>query len=91
MTDVLSPKGKLDLTAAADLHAAFMAQPDGDVVLDLGGVALMGALCLQVCISAARTLGAQGHAVRVINTPDHVAAQMAAMGMTPDTLGGHAA
>lgn len=86
MADALSPKGKLDLTAASDLHAAFIAHPGGDVVLDLNEVAQMGALCLQVCLSAGKTLHAQGHRLEIINTPDAVLAQMKNMGLTPEIL-----
>ncbi len=86
MADVLSPKGKLDLTAASDLHAAFVAHPGGDMVLDLAEVSQIGALCLQVCVSAARTLHEQGHQLDIVNTPDSVLAQMGAMGLTPETL-----
>jgi len=86
MAEPLAPKGKLDLTAASDLHAAFVAHPEGDVVLDLSAVAHMGALCLQVCVAAARTLQAQGNTLQIINTPDAVTAQMHAMGLNPETL-----
>lgn len=86
MADALSPKGKLDLSAASDLHAAFVAHPGGDVVLDLAEVSQMGALCLQVCVSAAKTLQAQGHQLGIVNTSDTVLAQLGAMGLTPQTL-----
>lgn len=86
MADALSPKGKLDLTAASDLHAAFVAHAGGDVVLDLSNVSQMGALCVQVCVSAAKTLQGQGHHLEIVNTPDAVLAQMGSMGLTPETL-----
>lgn len=86
MADALSPKGKLDLSAASDLHAAFVAHPGGDVVLDLAEVSQMGALCLQVCVSAAKTLQGQGHQLDIVNTSDTVLAQLGAMGLTPQTL-----
>lgn len=86
MADAMCPKGKLDLSAASDLHAAFTAQAEGDVVLNLSGVAQMGALCLQVCIAAAQTLKAQGYKLQVVDTPDGVLAQMQSMGFTPETL-----
>ena len=86
MGDAVAPSGKLDVSAASDLHAAFVAQPAGDVVLDLSGVAQLGALCLQVCVAAAKTLQAQGHRLEVVNTPDSILAQMQSMGFTPETL-----
>ncbi|WP_432816853.1 STAS domain-containing protein [Sulfitobacter sp. JB4-11] len=86
MADVLTPKGKLDLAAATDLRTALMAQPDGDITLDLGQVTQIGALCMQVCVAAGKSLRAKGHYLQIINTPDPVMAHLQAMGMTPETL-----
>ena len=46
----------------------------------------MGALCLQVCVAAARQALATNHSFIVVNTPDAVLAQINAMGLTPETI-----
>lgn len=91
MADALCLEGKLDLAAASDLRDTLLAQPPGDVVVDLGAVTLMGALCAQVLVAAAASLQAKGHALQITNCPDPVAGHFAAMGLSPDTLTGSTA
>lgn len=86
MSDPLSPKGKLDLSAVASFHADLTARAGQDTVLDLSGVTQFGALCLQACIAAAKEAASAGVKFDIINVPEHVAAQIAAMGFTPETL-----
>ncbi len=86
MAEPLIPESRLDVTQAAGLHAALMARAGQDVTLDMAEVTQLGALCLQVLVSAARSLRAAGAALRLVNVPDKVLAQMTAMGMSPETI-----
>ncbi len=86
MAETLNLEGKLDVTAVESLHEQCLALKGQDVVLDLSKVTLMGALCLQVCVAAARQALATNHSFTVVNTPDAVLAQINAMGLTPETI-----
>lgn len=86
MAEPVAPRGKLDLAAVDDLYQALNERRTQDVVLDLGAVTLLGALCLQVCLATAKTVRAAGNTFSIVNVPDTVIAQMAAMGFTPETL-----
>ena len=84
MTLVLDPK--LDLSAASDLLMSLRAKAGSDVVIDMINVTHMGALCLQVIISAARSAHGAGHAFGFVNTSDRVLDQLRLMGLTPETV-----
>ncbi|GLT10241.1 STAS domain-containing protein [Sulfitobacter porphyrae] len=86
MAEPLIPESRLNVTQAAGLHAALMARAGQDVTLDMAEVTQLGALCLQVLVSAARSLRAAGAALHLVNVPDKVLAQMTAMGMSPETI-----
>ena len=86
MTDPLKPEGKLDLTAVSDFHDQVRAIAERDVTVDLEKVTLIGALCLQVCIAAARSAKAANTKFQIINATDTVLAQMKSMGFTPESL-----
>lgn len=86
MTEPLILHPKLDLPAAAPLAEELKARLDTDVVLDGGKVTHLGALCLQVILSAATSLRRKGHAMTLTNFSDKVVEQMAQMGFTPETL-----
>lgn len=51
----LSLDNVLDLNAAGGLHANLMALRGSDLVIDASAVERVGALCLQVLMSAAKT------------------------------------
>ena len=86
MADPLRPTGKLDVTAVAGLHADLMARQGQDVTIDMSGVSLLGALCLQTLIAGARATRQAGNSFDLINTGDLILAQMASMGMSPETI-----
>ena len=86
MSERLHLTGKLDLAAAPKLRDRLLAQAPGDVDVDFADVTMLGALCLQILVAAARAQAAGGHALHIINCPDAVKAHFAAMGLSPDTL-----
>ena len=86
MGDPVAPTGKLDLAAVTELHQHFNDCSGQDVVLDLGNVTAMGALCLQLCLAAARDALKAGKSFEVVNVPDVVAAQIESMGFTATSL-----
>jgi len=86
VTEPLCPAGKLDITAAPGLHAALLGYEGKDVQIDMTNVTLIGALCLQTLIAAARSANEGSHDFLLSNTSDQVLAQMAAMGMTPELI-----
>ncbi|MBT9383256.1 STAS domain-containing protein [Pseudooceanicola sp. CBS1P-1] len=86
MTAPLVLPPKLDLPAAGPLAEALRARLDGDLEVDAGEVTHLGALCLQVLLSAATSLRAGGHAMTIRHASDRLLEQMSQMGFTPETL-----
>lgn len=86
MAEVLELSGKLDVSAAAALQADLIALEGKDAVLDFTAVTQMGALCLQICLAAARAAQAAQSSFALANVPDPVLSQLTAMGFTPETL-----
>ncbi|MFK7835800.1 MAG: STAS domain-containing protein [Sulfitobacter sp.] len=86
MTEPLTPEGKLDLSAIPALHQALLSQLGQDIVLDLGHVTQMGALCLQTCLAAAKDTRAAGQSFEIVNVPEVVEAQICSMGLTIEKL-----
>ncbi|NNK17171.1 MAG: STAS domain-containing protein [Sulfitobacter sp.] len=86
MTDPVMPEGKLDLTAASALHDQLQSVADHDVIVNFEKVTMIGALCLQVFIAAARGAKAANRSFQIINAPDAVLAQLKSMGFTPESL-----
>jgi len=86
MAEVISFTGKLDFSAATDMHATLTRHASQDMQLDLEDVSQIGMLCLQVLVSAAKTAQAQGTGFELIRTPPRVRDQMALMGMPIETL-----
>lgn len=86
MAEPLHLKGKLDVTAVGKVHEQFVALNGQDIQLDLSEVTLMGALCTQICIAAARQAKESDCAFEIVNTPDAVLAQINSMGLTPETI-----
>ena len=68
MSDPIVLPSKLDLPAAVPLLNDLRAC-DGDIVLDAKDLSHLGALCLQVLISGAKTARDAGHEVAVPFTP----------------------
>lgn len=77
---------RLDLAAAPDLSKALKDAADSDIALDFGPVQHLGAICLQLIISASRTVSAQGKTLTLHNTSDHVLDQMGIMGVSPEMI-----
>ena len=86
MSEVLYPRGKLNLAAAAALHSELGALKGRDVAVDLSDVTQLGALCLQVMIAAAKTAGDAGSKFRINGASARVTAQLDTMGMPPNSL-----
>lgn len=86
MAERIALKGKLDLTAASHVHGLIAARRGSDVEIDLGAVSQIGALCLQVLISAAKTATAHNTAFSITGCATRVRDQMAAMGVPPENL-----
>lgn len=86
MAEPLIPESRLTVTQAAGLHSALMARAGQDVTVDMAEVTQLGALCLQVLISAAKSFRTAGAALHLANVPDKVLAQMTVMGMSPETI-----
>lgn len=86
MTEPLVLQQKLDLPAAAPLAEDLKARLTGDVVIDAGQVTQIGALCLQVLLSAATSLRSAGHSMSFTNVNDRVVEQLAQMGFSPETV-----
>lgn len=80
MAEVVTPKGKLDLSAVADLHTALGSLSGRDVVVDLSEVTQLGALCMQAIVSASKSAEADGTSFEVRGASEQVAAQVATMG-----------
>ncbi len=86
MTEPLILQPKLDLPAAAPLAEELKSRLGGPVVIDAGQVTHIGALCLQVLLSAAKSLKAAGHGMSITNASDKVVEQLAQMGFSPETV-----
>lgn len=85
---VLAPR--LDLSAAQGLLTVFTQNQEDDVILDMNDVNYLGAMCLQVMISAASAARAEERGFSMINVSDRVLDQLRAMGLTPeDVAKGH--
>ena len=74
------------MTAASKVHEQLMAMNGQNIQVDLSEVTLMGALCLQICVAAARQAKATDCTFEVVNAPDAVLAQINSMGLTPETI-----
>lgn len=86
MNEPLVLQSKLDLPAADPLATALKQRLGADVTVDAGPVGSIGALCLQVLISAAASLKATGHRMTIINASDRLIEQMRQMGFTPESI-----
>tara|TARA_R110000787_G_scaffold48099_5_gene116162 strand:+ start:393 stop:668 length:276 start_codon:yes stop_codon:yes gene_type:complete len=86
MVDTLTLEGKLDLAAVGQLHDDLMARSGRNVIVNMSRVTHGGALCIQTLIAAAISARADGFSIKLTNTNDRVLGQLAAMGMTPETI-----
>lgn len=86
MSDPIVLAPKLDVAQASELFSTLRENKDAEVILDMSDVKLLGALCLQVLLSAAKTANEDGRAITLTNASDRVIDQMRLMGMTPETI-----
>ena len=86
MGEPLMPEGKLDVTAVTGFHAQLVERLGQDIVIDFEKVTQLGALCMQVCLAAAREAQAAQISFDIINVTDPVLIQLSSMGFTPETL-----
>lgn len=85
MADQITLPAKLDLPAAAPLLDELQ-KLEGDIALDGSEINHIGALCLQVLISCAKTAAAAGHSFRVENLSDAAQSQLGFMGVDINNL-----
>lgn len=86
MSDPIQLSPKLDLPAASELATMLKSNSDPEVILDLSEVKHLGAICLQVMISAANTLQKEDRNFSLINASDRVIDQLRVMGMSTETI-----
>lgn len=86
MTDPVVLEAKMDITAASVLLTTLRDRTEAEVIIDMKDVRHLGALCLQVLLSAAKTLSEEERKITIINTSDRVLDQMRVMGMTPEAV-----
>ncbi len=85
MSAPLQLPAKLDLPASLQL-VGDLREIDGDMHIDASNVTHMGALCLQALIAAARKAKGAGSKFEITGISEKVAAQLAAMGTSPEHL-----
>jgi chemotaxis protein CheX len=71
----------MNLSAAAPLAKALSERQGADLVLDASEVRQLGALCLQVLLSAAATWKAAGASLRIVNRSEEFAAGLQVVGV----------
>lgn len=86
MPDALVLAPKLDLAAASGLMTTLREHTEAEVILDMSEVKHLGALCLQVILSAASTANSENRKILIENVSDRVVDQMRVMGMTPEAI-----
>ncbi|AJE46901.1 STAS domain-containing protein [Celeribacter indicus] len=77
---------RLDHRSAPALLEALRAGAGDDLVLDAADVRHLGALPLQILLSAAKTRAASGRSTRLVNASDACLEMLDLFGFTPDTL-----
>lgn len=86
MAEVVTPEGKLDLSAAARLHSELGALRAQDIEVDLTHATSIGALCLQVLIAGCKTARDGNKTFRITGTNDRIDSNLAVMGMAAARL-----
>lgn len=86
MTASVELAPKLDISAASELTRVLRARKENEVVLDFSEVKHLGALCLQVLLSAATSANAENRRISYVNISERVTDQLRVMGVTPETL-----
>jgi chemotaxis protein CheX len=76
----------LDLPAAATLADAFLKMSGDDLVIDAWKVQRLGASCLQVLLSAAKTWRAEGASLTLAHASERFIDDLRLLGFTPETI-----
>jgi chemotaxis protein CheX len=76
----------LDLPAAASLKESLVKLVGQDLIIDASKVQRLGASCLQVLISAARTWKAESTSLTLAHGSERFIDDLRLLGFTPETL-----
>ena len=76
----------LDLPAAARLAESLLKLVGEDLAIDASKVQRLGASCLQVLLSAARTCKAEGTSLTLAHSSERFIDDLRLLGFTPETL-----
>lgn len=82
----LSLDNVLDLNAAGSLHSKLMAARGSDLVIDASSVERVGALCIQVLMSAAKTWEEEKHSLTFSQMSDALMKTMQLSGVNYDHM-----
>ncbi|MEP1962916.1 STAS domain-containing protein [Tateyamaria sp.] len=89
MNDIITLQARLDGAALKTLSTDLTrACSERSVRIDAGGVTHLGALGLQLLLSASRTLRRDGGTFEFVAISDRASDQLAKMGLTPETVSG---
>ena len=83
MTATLALPAVLDIQAADTLRAQFLAARGQDVVVDASNVDRLGALCLQVLLSAQQTWAGEAQTITIDQASDAFVSQWTMFGAPP--------
>ena len=86
MSRILELPENLDMPAAAPLAKAFAKLVGEPLVVDASRVARLGASCLQVLLSAARTWKTESDALRLQNPSSRFLEDLTLLGLQPDSF-----
>lgn len=88
MTATVALPSVLDIQAAESLRAQLLAARGQDVVVDASGVERLGALCLQVLLSAQQTWAGEAQSVTIDQASDAFVSQWTMFGAPPLAMPG---
>lgn len=77
---------KLDTAASAELRTALQDARDEDVLLDASEVEMLGALCLELLMSAGALWKAAGHSISIENVSAQMGDDLGRFGLSPDNV-----
>lgn len=84
--NTLSLDNVLDLNAAGSLHSKLMAARGSDLVIDASAVERVGALCIQVLMSAAKTWEEEKYSLTYSQMSDALTKTMQLAGVNYDHM-----
>jgi anti-anti-sigma regulatory factor len=77
---------RLDYQSVPPLLSELQAIDDGEIVIDAGQVRHLGALSLQVLLSAIKTRHEAGKSTHLVNASDYCIDLLSLFGFTPENL-----